>query len=249
MPKISVCISVYNTEKYIEDCLLSVMCQSLPPDEIIVVDDCSTDSTVPILQRYEDKINFSQTPENCGSAFTRNQAAAAAEGEYIKFFDGDDLLLYTALESLYNKVIETKADVVVGNGRKYMLYCPPKEHRVWKENPTFRYGGVEEQIVLDFDWWDNRKLCYELKQKNIVPGGSPLVKRSVFELIGGFDASLRSAEDWDLWNRLAISGYKFAKCSELIYIMRGHENEKTVLDEQFCCSQAHKVWTRYNKEI
>ncbi|MFA7188240.1 MAG: glycosyltransferase [Alphaproteobacteria bacterium] len=90
IPKISVIIPLYNTEKYIGDCLDSVLSQNYPNLEIIVVDDGSTDNSVLIAKSY--KVNVIEQ-KNMGVSVARNTGINAATGEYIHFIDADDKLL------------------------------------------------------------------------------------------------------------------------------------------------------------
>lgn len=91
-PKVSVCIGAYNRKDYIRECVDSVLAQTWPDREIIVVDDASTDGTREILQAYGDSIRLILRETNSGICpITRNQAAEAARGEYVAFLDSDDV--------------------------------------------------------------------------------------------------------------------------------------------------------------
>lgn len=91
-PLISVCIGAYNRKDYIRECVDSVLAQTWPHRELVVVDDASTDGTREILQAYGGAIRLILRDENSGICpITRNQAAAAARGEYVAFLDSDDV--------------------------------------------------------------------------------------------------------------------------------------------------------------
>lgn len=95
MPKVSVIIPVYNCEQYIAKCLDSVINQTLADIEIICVEDCSTDDTRSLLEKYiniDERIKISYNDKNMGQAFSRNQGLRKAQGEYIQFLDADDYL-------------------------------------------------------------------------------------------------------------------------------------------------------------
>lgn len=118
MQKVSVIIPVYNTEKYISQCLDSVCGQTLEDIEIICINDCSIDSSLKIVQDFAQKdsriklINFT---ENKGAAAARNAGIDAATGEYIGFVDSDDFIDLNFYEKLYTKAKETGADVAKSN--------------------------------------------------------------------------------------------------------------------------------------
>lgn len=113
MPKVSVIIPVYNTEKFLRKCLDSVCNQTLSDIEIICINDCSTDNSLEILKEYPVKII--DLAENKGAAYARNRGIEAAAGEYIGFVDSDDFIDLDFYEKLYNKAVETGADIVKSN--------------------------------------------------------------------------------------------------------------------------------------
>jgi glycosyltransferase, group 2 family protein len=103
MSKISVLVAVYNTEKYLRQCLDSLLGQTLDDIEIICVDDASTDSSPDILREYiaaDNRIKLITLKENRGQAHARNQALKISTGEYIAFLDSDDYLASDALEQI-----------------------------------------------------------------------------------------------------------------------------------------------------
>ena len=97
--KVSVVIPVYNVERYLGECLDSVLTQSLDAIEVVCVDDGSSDSSAQILRDYAGRdprvVNIFQ--ENSGQSAARNAGTAAARGEYVLYLDSDDLLLPGAL--------------------------------------------------------------------------------------------------------------------------------------------------------
>lgn len=122
MPKVSVIIPVFNTEKYLRKCLNSVCNQTLQDIEIICINDCSTDGSLEILREYAGKdirIKLIELFENGGAAKARNIGIDIAHGEYIGFVDSDDFVDLDFYEKLYKKAVETGADAVKG---KLYLY-------------------------------------------------------------------------------------------------------------------------------
>lgn len=118
MVDISVIIPVYNTEQYLEDCLMSVLNQTYSNIEIICVEDCSTDSSAEVLERVKNKderINVLYNKVNSGLAKTRNVGAKVAKGEYIFFLDSDDMLENFALEKLYIYSKKYELDILYFN--------------------------------------------------------------------------------------------------------------------------------------
>ena len=122
MPKISVIIPVYNVEKYLRECLDSVINQTLKDIEIICVNDGSTDSSMAILQEYSSKdariVIINQ--ENMGVGKARNIAIDRATGQFVCFVDSDDYYpTDDILETLYNKAIENNVKICGGELAKF----------------------------------------------------------------------------------------------------------------------------------
>lgn len=116
MKELSIIIPVYNVQKYLEDCLLSIYKQSLSLEtfEVITVNDGSTDRSLDILRKYgkiyPNLIIVSQ--ENKGQSAARNNGLAVASGKYIFFMDSDDFLCLDSLSSLLSKAVEHDLDVL-----------------------------------------------------------------------------------------------------------------------------------------
>lgn len=152
--RISVVIPVYNAEKYLRACLDSVLSQSIPELEIICVDDCSTDSSAEIIAGYAERdgrVSLLRNKCNMHAGPCRNRGLEAAEGEYVLFMDGDDMLLPGSLEKLYNEAKRLGADVLrccavdydnVTGARTHGL------HNYLKRVPFFLFG-----VPVDFDRW------------------------------------------------------------------------------------------------
>ena len=118
MPAISVIIPMYNAEKFIADCLDSLLAQTFQDFEVIVVDDCSTDNSVAVVESYAQKFNgrfqLTKTKTNSGGGgyVPRNIGLSLANGEYVYFVDADDFIVETALEILHSAATQFNADVV-----------------------------------------------------------------------------------------------------------------------------------------
>ena len=113
--KASVIITTHNTEKYLFKCIDSIINQTLPDIEIIIVDDASTDNTPKIAENLAlqyDNILFLPLSISCGPGGARNKALLQATGEYISFIDSDDWVDLNYLEMMYNKAKQLNADIV-----------------------------------------------------------------------------------------------------------------------------------------
>lgn len=120
MPKVSLIIAIYNLEKYIKECLESVLNQTFADIEIICVNDGSTDRTLEILEQYalqDSRINIINQ-QNQGAGVARNNGFTSAKGEYVQFLDGDDYYEKNMVEKLYNLAKTYDADISVCSSRK-----------------------------------------------------------------------------------------------------------------------------------
>ena len=129
--KVSVIVPVYNTEKYLEKCLDSIVNQTYQDIEIIIVNDGSTDNSKEIINKYVDKYSNIKVynKQNGGLSSARNLGIEKANGKYLMFVDSDDYIEKTMIKKMYEKSQENKSDIVVcefsyvyDDGRKIRSY-------------------------------------------------------------------------------------------------------------------------------
>lgn len=180
---LSVIIPVYNRAGCIARALDSVLAQTRPADEIIVVDDGSNDQTVQILERYLPRIKVIRQ-ENRGVSAARNTGIRAAGGAWIAFLDSDDEWLPQKLE-LAEDYIRTHPDCSIFQTEEIWMR---KGRRV---NPKYKHkkrGG--------FIFKESLPLC-------IVSPSAVVIKKQLFDTVGLFDERLPVCEDYDLWLRIS----------------------------------------------
>lgn len=117
-PKISVIVSVYNTEKYIEKCLDSLLNQTYSNIEIVVINDCSTDGSLKILKKYAKKYDnmiLIENKENKGLSYSRNVGLEKATGEYIGYIDSDDYVDSTYYEQMMKAIKKEKSEIAIAD--------------------------------------------------------------------------------------------------------------------------------------
>lgn len=117
-PKISVIVSVYNTEKYIEKCLDSLLNQTYSNIEIVVINDCSTDGSLKILKKYAKKYDnmiLIENKENKGLSYSRNIGLEKATGEYIGYIDSDDYVDSTYYEQMMKAIKKEKSEIAIAD--------------------------------------------------------------------------------------------------------------------------------------
>jgi glycosyltransferase involved in cell wall biosynthesis len=125
--RVSIVVPVFNAANFLDACIVSVLGQTMPAWELILVDDGSTDSSVRVCERYarqDARIRLLSQP-NSGPSAARNTGVRAASGEFVTFLDADDLLFRDALENLLAAADVHAADMVLGNFSKQEGETPP----------------------------------------------------------------------------------------------------------------------------
>ena len=206
MPKVSVIMPAYNNAGYIQEAVESVLAQTWPDWELIVVDDGSTDDTARVLRRFEGVIRYIYQ-ENRGSAGARNTGIRASSGQFIAFLDGDDLWMPEFL-AVQVQAFQEAPDMEV----MYSWWCYIDEdgHQL-PEQGVYRGKG---------------QLLKEFALRNLFPVITALVPRQCINRVGLFDQSLRTREDWDFWLRMAQAGYRFGFSPRVLAKYRIHESNK-----------------------
>ena len=159
-PKISVIVPVYNVEKYLSECLDSIINQTLKEIEIICVNDGSKDNSLSILKEYasKDKRIKIIDKENEGLGYTRKVGLENANGEYILFCDSDDYYAeLTAFEELYNHIEKLKVDVVIfGFIQKNEidnLIDYRSNYNIYPQKEVFSYLDIDNIFLTEVMTW------------------------------------------------------------------------------------------------
>ncbi|EHQ91861.1 glycosyltransferase family 2 protein [Desulfosporosinus youngiae] len=195
-PWVSVIVPIYNVEKYLPECLDSIVNQTLKNMEIILVDDGTPDKCGIICDEYaerDSRIIVIHQP-NSGVSAARNKGLVKARGDYVIFFDSDDIVPKEACEALYKEAIQTSADVVLGDCT-YMFAGTEHRHRTFKspfvteerrfiddivrmimyrtynpakpDNSTLIGLGAPWQKLVGRELLVNRAICFESRVKGV----------------------------------------------------------------------------------
>jgi GT2 family glycosyltransferase len=185
LPLVSVIIPTHNREAVIRRAVASVLAQTYPRIEIVVVDDRSTDGTQAVLEELQiPSIRILRTTNTRGAAAARNLGIAQSSGELIAFLDSDDAWDARKIELQVARFDRGPADLGV-------VYTGIRTHHP---------GGIITETRPEY----RGRLLETLRWRNKVGGASSVVvKRAVLDEIGVFDTGLPACEDWDLWARIA----------------------------------------------
>lgn len=155
MPNLSIITPIYNTQKYLNRCLDSLINQTLKDIEIICINDCSTDNSLEILKEYQNKdkrIKIINLKENKKQGYARNIALNKANGEYIGFIDSDDWIDLNYFEKLYTKAKEYDCDIALATNV-----------RIGKNKYKKRLNIKKEEIVYSLE--DKIRICNQWKNE------------------------------------------------------------------------------------
>lgn len=180
--RVSVIISTYNRKETLKKAIRSVLDQSMPDFELIVVDDCSPQDIEKLVASYGDpRVRYLRTEKNSGhDGLPKNLGIKNATGEYIAFLDDDDTYRRDALKILLAYADQSKSDVVYGD---YLIDGKPG----WS---------------IDFS-------VQRLTQFNYISMCVAMVRRDSIMKVGGFDQDVPKFKDWNLWLRMQKSGATF----------------------------------------
>ena len=211
MAKLSIVTIVKNAEKDVERTLQSVIEQKNTNCEYIIVDGKSNDGTLAVVNRYKENINRIVSEEDTGIASAFNKGWRLATGNFVWFVNAGDTILPGAIENVTSN-IEKNADVFYGD-----IYVKK------------RSGDL-------LTYTSNHS---KLKNHMSIAHPATIVKRSVFNSIGGFDEQFRIAMDFDFLNRAAQSGCQFMKIPKRLSVMEaGGVSDVKWLDS---LRESHKV--------
>ncbi|EMA6341837.1 CDP-glycerol glycerophosphotransferase family protein [Bacillus cytotoxicus] len=214
--KITIIVPMYNVEEYIEQTIQSLLNQTHPNIEIILVDDVSTDQTFSIASYYankDERIRLIKQGENCGVAHARNTGLQLATGSYITFVDADDLLHVKALETMYTIASKQKADLVIG---AYEIFKTISSNLIQKELDS----PITRQLFIDA----NPEIF-----SNVYSWGK-LYKKKVFEGTF-FPTDLPLAEDQPFSVDIYLKAKKICITSSIVYFYRNRDSENVSLTQ------------------
>ncbi|NCD33959.1 MAG: glycosyltransferase family 2 protein [Spartobacteria bacterium] len=182
-PELTVVVPFYNAALYLDEMLESVLQQQGVAFEVVLIDDASTDVSLSVAMKWmqrDARITLGTLAVNRGPAHARNCAAALSRSEWLCPFDADDVMLPQSLSPYF--------DYVRYNDSTFWGYCG-----LYIQSNT--ETGPAQQMINHFDF------IREL-ERNILCHGMCLVKKRFFDLVGGYNASLRTREDYDFFLRL-----------------------------------------------
>lgn len=206
-PRVSAIIAAYNSAPFLRDAIESVLGQTRPVDEIVLMDDGSTDATPAIASEYP-QIRYI-TQANQGPSAARNRAVAETTGDLIAFLDGDDAWLPDKTERQLACFARDPDVALVSGDKIWWDVATGKRHR---SGPSERQRSRVKHEIFFHNYVGNCSLT--------------MVRRDIFNQVGGFDTNQQWGEDWELWIRI-IERAKAAFVPEPVALYRCHPDNQT----------------------
>ncbi|AXO86809.1 glycosyltransferase [Pseudomonas parafulva] len=207
-PQVTVIIASYNHGPYIEESILSVLGQTYPNIELLVVDDGSTDDSVERIQRLQDKHGFDfRVQQNMGLTHTLNAAVARAKGELIVPFGSDDIMLPERI-AIQAEYMADKPEVGI---------CAGNIELIDAQGELFPEARQRRDIAF-------RRMDFEdmfLERKPYPPAPTLMIRREALEKVGGFDPQIR-LEDLLIELKITHAGYFIDGLNVLMARYRKH---------------------------
>lgn len=230
MVEVSVIIPVYNVEEYLEECLNSVINQTLNDIEIICINDGSTDNSLKILKDFAKRDNrikvFNQ--KNKGAGATRNWAMKHANGKYVSFIDSDDYIREDALELWYKNISFNESDVVISKIARF-----DENNNIDYKRPAFDMGKIFKDV--DFD---NFVFSYSDVKKHVLNTSySPTIKMYKKDFLNKFPDMLfletKAYEDIIFHVKVMLNAEKISFVPNFLYFYRFNSNSITYTSNGF----------------
>lgn len=231
LPTVSVIITAYNHDRYITEALESVLTQDLQPDQIILVDDGSTDNTATLASRFERHGVTIVRRENGGPSVAFNQGAALATCEVLAMFSADDVMTEGSLRMRVNALATGNFDIV----------CSPA---IWIDGNGLLLSDGEHPPLFK-ETWDLRSA--EIFSKlyfsgNFICAPSVTMTRSVWNVIGPLDPYLLQLQDYALWLKASGLGFRFKSVAEPCVRYRWHGCNLSNGNDRRLDVELERVW-------
>ena len=215
----SVVIPTYNRADIVAESVDSVLQQKIQPEQIIIVDDASTDHTDDIIRPYiqmHDHISYMKHDSNKGVSAARNFGAKHVTSDWVLFLDSDDIWVAEASKKIQDFIRDEactdKAQFISG---KFRI--------VFKDKTL---GPIKTL------WEGENPILPILKTRNAFAPSWTIVRRDILQAINGFDENLRGCSDWDFYVRAAKQGANFAYLPKLIAHYRTPPGDRIMNDKR-----------------
>ena len=257
-PKLTIIVPAYNVAAYVQEALDSILAQSVPPDEVIIIDDGSTDETAQILQNYTNQPNFKIIrTENHGIGPARNIGSAHASGDYIYFFDSDDLLRPQFVERIKEIInnADHRPDLILFGGENfrdengYYSFLPPDKRTLegsFNQNSNLLKRLYDRhEVFAGAVLYVTRKIIWSKNRINFPPGVhedeaviAPLIAVSKLTIVTSESFFLRRVRP----NSTITSGLSSKNVAGILRVL--NETQQFIAREPALVRQSLSAWRK-----
>jgi len=203
--KISVIMACYNSAPYLEEAIDSIVGQTFTEWELLAIDDCSTDNTLSILKKYQQRdsrIVIIRLDRNSGVATARNKGIENARGQWLSILDSDDVAMPTRLEEQYAASLKHENATILLSDAAFI--------------------DVNGRLIKEYHYpSDHKSLVRRIERRKVFPPHSSMMyPKAAVVAVGGFNPLYVLAQDHDLWLRLLEKGELFSVPKVLVKIRK-----------------------------
>ena len=216
-PLVTFVVPCYNLAHLLPDCLNSILGQTYPDFEVLVMDNCSPDNTPEVVQSFPDpRVKHVRNETNIGHTRNFNKGIAMARGKYVWLVSADDFLISPQALRRYVDVMERNPQA----GYVFSCATTAQDANGAREVPSWAYAGKADQI------WQKGKFLGRLIRNNCLIMSSVMARKECYEAVGMFSLDMPHANDWYLWSSLALR-YDVAYLSKPMACCRVHGESLT----------------------
>lgn len=230
---VTVVVPTYNRAEFLGQALDSLLGQTLPPTQVIVVDDGSTDGTDAVVQAYAGRVEYVRQP-NGGKAAAVNAGLARARGEYVWVFDDDDVAVPDALARFVG-ALDGREEC--GFAYSTCLFT--------LDGPNHRLGDVIGETWLP----PSGGLLLPLLEGNFLSGAALFARTECYQAVGGFDERLIRSQDYDLAIRMVRRCAGVRVPGGPTFHARQHGGARGSAQDRFTAAEKSEKWRQYDELV
>ncbi|MEG3174736.1 glycosyltransferase family 2 protein [Sphingomonas sp. RB3P16] len=225
-------LPTFNRAKFITEAIGAVIAQMTADDELLVIDDGSTDGTPDIVAAMGERVRYVRQ-DNSGKSAALNLGLSMTTGAFVMICDDDDVLRADTVAALMTQLDETQADFVFGRYSR------------------FRSDENGAPIDMGTGYWPNLSsglLVRHILEDAFVMQNAAIVRRSAYDRVGPFDVTMLRSLDYEMFVRLALSCTS-AYCDRYIFDQRKHEGVRGPAQALHAATKSDSVWRGYDQRI
>ena len=235
-PSITVLVPTFNREPFLAECLESLLGQTLPPAQILVVNDGSSDGTPAVLELFKNQIQILETPQ-LGKSGALNAGLAKVTGDYLWIFDDDDVALPDAL-ARFVEPLEAHAEYAFSYSTYFYSHTRPTDNRI---GAVFR-----EQHIPDVH---STGMLIPLLENNYLGGAALFTRTSVYSHVGSFDPDLIRSQDYEMALRIVRRFRGVRVTGGATFHYRQHPGVRGSHLDRFPSPQRDPKWRQYDRHF